>query len=75
MTPSEVRSRMIKSGFDPLPVSGKAQTVLKEWQKRTETWQGDLEIWNRLYPDATNTGMLCTRCPTLDVDILDRNRR
>ena len=70
MTPSEVRSRMIKSGFDPLPVSGKAP-VLKEWQKRTETSQGDLEIWNRLYPDATNTGMLCTRCPTLDVDILD----
>ena len=70
MTPSEVRSRMIKSGFDPLPVSGKAP-VLKEWQKRTETTQGDLDIWNRLYPDATSTGMLCTRCPTLDIDILN----
>jgi hypothetical protein len=70
MTPTEVRQRLIKSGYVPIPVSGKAP-VLEGWQKRVETSQGDLDIWSKLYPDATNTGMLCTHCPTLDIDILD----
>jgi putative DNA primase/helicase len=44
---------------------------LKRWQERTETSAGDIDIWAKTYPSATNTGMLCTHCPTLDIDILD----
>ena len=47
------------------------QGILKEWQKRTATPAGDIDIWAKTYPNATNTGILCTHCPTLDVDILD----
>jgi len=47
------------------------QGILKEWQKRTATSAGDIDIWAKTYPNATNTGILCTHCPTLDVDILD----
>ena len=70
MTPTDVRQRMIKSGFVPIPVSGKAP-VLEGWQKRVETSQSDLDIWSRLHPLATNTGMLTAHCPTLDIDIMD----
>jgi hypothetical protein len=61
---------MIKSGYVPTPVEGKA-AVLEGWPERGGVSQDDLAIWSRLYPSATNTGMLCAHCPTLDIDILD----
>jgi hypothetical protein len=69
-TSTNVRTQLIAGDFIPIPVNGKA-AVLEGWQKRTETSQGDLDIWARTYPDAKNTGMLCTHTPTLDIDILD----
>jgi hypothetical protein len=69
-TPTEVRARLAQNDYVPIPVNGKA-AVLDGWQKRTETSQGDLDIWAQLYPYAKNTGMVCTNCPTLDIDILD----
>jgi hypothetical protein len=69
-TPTEVRARLAQNDYVPIPVNGKA-AVLDGWQKRTETSQGDLDIWAQLYPYAKNTGMVCTHCPTLDIDILD----
>ncbi|WP_426613733.1 DUF3631 domain-containing protein [Bradyrhizobium sp. McL0616] len=70
MTPTDVRQHMIKSGYVPTPVEGKA-AVLEGWPERVGVSQDDLAIWSRLYPCATNTGMLCAHCPTLDIDILD----
>jgi hypothetical protein len=54
----------------PIPVNGKA-AVLDGWQKRVETSEEDLDIWAKKFPFAKNTGMVCTHCPTLDVDVLD----
>ena len=67
-TPTETRLRLLQSGFDPLPVNGK-KPPLKEWEKRTETSKGDIDIWSTLYPYANNSGALTRRMPTLDADI------
>jgi hypothetical protein len=69
-TPTEIRSQMLKSDYVPIPVKGKAP-VLKESQHRVETTQDDLAVWARMFPDAKNTGMLCTHCPTIDIDVKD----
>jgi hypothetical protein len=69
-TPTEVRARLAQNDYVPTPVNGKA-AVMEGWQKRTEASEGDLETWARLYPYARNTGILCARTPTLDIDILD----
>jgi hypothetical protein len=59
----DVRTRLAANGYSPIPCNGKAP-VLKEWQKRTETSAGDIDIWAKTYPYATNTGILCARTPT-----------
>ena len=69
-TPTEIRASLKQNDYIPIPVNGKA-AVLDGWNKRTETSQGDLDIWAQVYPFAKNTGILCTHCPTLDVDVLD----
>jgi putative DNA primase/helicase len=70
MTPTDVRVHLATNGFTPIPCNGKAP-VLKEWQKRTETSAGDIDIWATTYPNARNTGILCAHTPTLDIDVLD----
>jgi hypothetical protein len=67
-TPMEIRTRLVQNGFTPIPVAGKA-AVLPEWQKRTVTSPDDLEIWDKTFPDAKNTGYLCPYVPTFDIDI------
>jgi hypothetical protein len=69
MTPTDVRAHLVTNGFTPLPCIGK-RPVLKEWQARDATSVGDLETWAKLYPDARNTGILCTHTPALDIDVL-----
>jgi hypothetical protein len=69
-TPTEIRACLAQNDYVPIPVNGKA-AVLDGWAKRTETSQGDLDIWAKLYSYAKNTGILCTHCPTLDIDVLD----
>ena len=70
MTPFECRLRLITADYDPLPVLGK-RLAPKAWEKHTKTSAGDIEIWNKVYPTAHNTGCLCRRMPTLDADILN----
>jgi hypothetical protein len=70
MTPTDVRAHLVTNNYVPIPCNGKAP-VLREWQKRTETSAGDIDIWATTYPNARNTGILCARTPTLDIDVLD----
>ena len=70
MTPTDVRAHLATNDYVPIPCVGKAP-VLKKWQTRDETSEGDLETWVKLYPDARNTGILCARTPALDIDVLD----
>jgi putative DNA primase/helicase len=70
MTPTYFRTRLVANGYAPIPCSGKVP-ILKEWQKRTETSAGDIDIWAKTCPDAPNTGILTLHTPVLDLDILD----
>ena len=66
------RLQLRKNGYDPLPLIGK-KPAPTEWQKRVDTSEGDIEIWSKIYPNATNTGVLTRLVPTLDLDITDEN--
>jgi putative DNA primase/helicase len=69
MTPTTaLRHQLCAAGYVPLPLIGK-RPVLKDWQKRTDASPGDVDIWEGLYPAATNTGALTRLMPTFDIDI------
>jgi hypothetical protein len=73
MTAQEVltlRVTLLHGGYSPLPLIGKAP-ALKEWQKRIDTSEGDIQIWSKVYPAAANTGILTRLTPALDLDLLD----
>jgi AAA domain/Bifunctional DNA primase/polymerase, N-terminal len=70
MTLSEVRQRLLRHGYSPLPLNGKAPTP-KGWQQKLETNDAEIELWGKTWPNAINTGILCRFTPTLDIDILD----
>src|SRR6516162_129246 len=70
MTPLEVRRLLHHGGYIPIPCRGKIP-VVPRWQKRTETNDQELELWSRMFPDATNTGVLCATVPCVDIDILN----
>ncbi|WP_052833232.1 bifunctional DNA primase/polymerase [Bradyrhizobium sp. LTSP885] len=65
---TETRKRLCAAGFMPIPVMGKKPAIDK-WQTKTETNDGELDIWANMYPGATGTGMLTRYLPTLDIDI------
>lgn len=62
------RLRLLANGYAPLPIEGK-RPPLKNWQKRTAANAAEIELWEKVYPYATNTGILTQLTPTLDIDI------
>src|SRR5262249_20069423 len=44
---------------------------LRQWQQMFDVTAEQIDMWSKTWPDATNTGCLTRRMPTLDVDILD----
>jgi hypothetical protein len=69
-TPLDVRLLLLRNGYAPLPLAGKAPT-LKKWQEKADSNAGEIELWSSTWPDATNTGALTRLLPTLDLDILN----
>jgi hypothetical protein len=67
---TELRRRLRRAGYDPLPLDGKAP-CLKEWQKRTGSNDDTIELWGELYPYSTNTGVLTRLAPAIDIDIMN----
>jgi hypothetical protein len=67
--PTEVRRQLRRRGYDPIPVNGKAPTA-KGWQQKRDVNDAEIDLWQRIWPDATNTGVLCRLTPVLDIDIL-----
>ena len=67
-TPTALRLKLLANGYAPLPVEGK-HPPLKDWQKKTSTNAAEIALWDKLYPQATNTGILTQLTPTLDIDI------
>ena len=68
MASAEARLTILRNGFVPTPCAGKA-AVAKGWQAKIETNAEEIRLWDRLYPHAQNTGILCQRAPALDIDI------
>jgi Bifunctional DNA primase/polymerase, N-terminal len=65
---SERRQQLRANGYMPLPLFGKVPP-LKEWQKLTVISRGMIALWEKVWPDAINTGCLTRAMPALDIDI------
>jgi hypothetical protein len=66
MCEDRLRLALALADFVPVLVNGKAP-VLKQWQ----LGGADIESWAKLYPFATNTGIVTRLAPALDIDILN----
>jgi hypothetical protein len=64
------RVRLRRTGFHPLPLSGKRPSMDK-WSEKINVNQDEIKLWQKLYPWAANTGILTCNTPTIDIDILD----
>jgi Bifunctional DNA primase/polymerase, N-terminal len=69
--PSQIRCALLKNGYSPLPLNGKAPSMLKGWQQKFQTNDREIALWSQLWPGATNTGVLTKFVPTLDIDVMD----
>ena len=72
MTPTEVRLRLYRSGYHPLPLNFKNPNIRSGWQNGFNLNEGEIELWATSWPNATNTGILTRHTPVLDIDILDK---
>lgn len=64
------RRQLLQAGFAPLPLSGK-RPAFDKWSIHIQTNPQEIELWDKVYPFATNTGALTRLMPTIDIDILD----
>jgi hypothetical protein len=69
---TDFRLAMWRGGYSPLPCSGK-RPAMNEWQRRHDTNEAEILLWDKVWPYDRNTGCLTRNTPTLDVDIADRN--
>jgi putative DNA primase/helicase len=63
-----LRLQLLANGYAPIPVDGK-RPPLKDWQMKTDPNAEEIELWEKTYPYAKNTGILTATTPTLDIDI------
>jgi hypothetical protein len=66
---TELRLRLRRAGYSPLPLIGKIP-VFNEWQKKIETTEHEIINWETTCPACTNTGGLTRIMPTIDIDIM-----
>lgn len=66
--PTALRLRLLANGYASLPIEGK-RPPFKGWQKKIDANAAEIELWEKVYPHATNTGILTQLTPTLDIDI------
>jgi hypothetical protein len=62
------RLQLRAHGYLPIPLFGKVPP-LKQWQNYTVISRDMIELWNKVWPDAINTGILTRLTPALDIDI------
>jgi hypothetical protein len=68
--PAALRKQLRRAGFVPLPVIGKAPP-LEGWSLKTETNDGEIDLWSSLYHYAPSTGVSTQKLPAIDLDILN----
>jgi AAA domain/Bifunctional DNA primase/polymerase, N-terminal len=71
MTPTDARLALLRHGYSPLPLNGKAPTP-KSWEQKIETNPAEIHLWDTMWPRAVNTGILTRFTPCLDIDILNQ---
>jgi hypothetical protein len=64
------RLELLRAGFAPLPLSGK-RPAFDKWSLHFQTNRTEIDLWDQLYPYASNTGILTRLTPTIDIDITD----
>jgi AAA domain-containing protein/bifunctional DNA primase/polymerase-like protein len=67
---TDLRVRLFKAGYSPLPLQGKIPPM-EGWQQKTQTNTDEIKLWSNLYPYCANTGILTRLTPTIDIDIVD----
>ena len=68
-TVMQQRWRLRACGYLPIPLFGKTPAP-KEWQKISAVSPEQITMWGKLWPTATNTGVLTRLTPTLDLDLM-----
>jgi len=74
------RLALIHNGFTPIPLFGKEppqfakhRRGLAGWQYLANVTSSQILMWQRIWPDALNTGILTAPTPALDIDIMNEN--
>jgi len=76
---TKIRLALMRGGHIPLPLYGKeppaygrnnARKGFTNWTALREVSPEMIEMWQKIWPDAINTGVLGTRTPSIDIDIL-----
>jgi hypothetical protein len=76
--PTQLRHKLRAAGFAPLPLFGKEPPIygrnnknkgLGGWQDLHEVTAAQIDLWEKTWPGANNTGALTQRMPTIDIDI------
>jgi hypothetical protein len=57
-------------GYFPLPLRGK-RPAFDDWTNKYNTNSEEILLWEKMYGDADNTGILCRYTPALDIDIIN----
>jgi hypothetical protein len=79
-SPTELRHQLRAAGYAPIPLYGKEPPAygknnkrkgLNGWQTLIDVSAEQVDMWERTWPDAANTGCLTRLMPTLDLDILN----
>jgi hypothetical protein len=65
-----LRQRLRASGFDPIPVNGKAPKF-RGWEGKHNVTAEEIQLWEKLYPHDLNTGILAKFAPAIDIDLID----
>jgi RecA-family ATPase len=63
------RKRLLLAGYLPIPTKGK-KPPMPRWTEIVAT-DIAIESWDKLFPDALNTGLLTKTTPAVDVDVYD----
>jgi hypothetical protein len=65
---TSLRLQLHRAGYSPIPVEGKAPAP-RAWQQIVNSNPEEIALWERVYPYAGNTGILCRTTPCIDIDI------
>jgi putative DNA primase/helicase len=76
-----LRLRLVRAGYTPIPLYGKVPPNKKnnsrksftDWEQVSNVTREMLEMWEQVWPDARNTGVLTRDMPTIDIDILNED--